>query len=680
MLLRGVLLLVQALQFAGALDLPAGSCAFEEDTCGFDSVFAFLPWILNEEGHYVYVDTSFAKQGEKAVLLSSDLQAEEWSCLRLVYQITTPPGSVSDPSQLNLYVRFEDESFDRLLWSAKEPSDSWLIASLDLPHSKKKFKVGRVQEEGALRSMRSFKTASGVKCDFEENHLCGFVNRWNPNVNWFVGGGTTRNTHSILPQDHTFRTELGHYMYVDSVYVKHFQEVAQLISPMTTAPMSGCLSFYYQLQQGNDSVFSLYTRDVTGLYEEIWKVDSPGNTAWNLAEVEFSAPYPMEVIFEVAFNGPKGGYVALDDISFSPVHCQSQTELPFTTVEIRCNFEEDLCNFYQDKEGPGWTRVKVKPNMYRAGDHTTGVGYYLLANTKFTSQPGYIGRLYGPSLPGNLQYCLRFYYAIYGFLKMSDTLAVYIFEENHVVQEKVWSVLQSPRGVWMQAEIAFKKPMPTKVVFMSLCKSFWDCGLIALDDITIQLGNCQSPERLLPPPGECTFDQDECAFTQDKRNRRSWHRGRGDTPTSYTGPKGDHTTGVGYYMYIEASHMVYGQKAHLWSQPLRGVPGKHCLTFFYHMYGAGTGLLSVYLKKEEDSKESLLWRRRGEQSISWLWALVEYTCTRQHQIIFEAIRGVSIRSDIAIDDVKFQAGPCAEMEDTNQQSSGYYEDLNDIEY
>lgn len=90
-------------------------------------------------------------------------------------------------------------------------------------------------------------------------------------------------------------------------------------------------------------------------------------------------------------------------------------------------------------------------------------GYYLLANTKFTSQPGYIGRLYGPSLPGNLQYCLRFYYAIYGFLKMSDTLAVYIFEENHMVQEKIWSVLESPRGVWMQAEITFKKPMSTKV-------------------------------------------------------------------------------------------------------------------------------------------------------------------------------------------------------------------------
>lgn len=95
----------------------------------------------------MYVDTSFAKQGEKAVLLSSDLQAEEWNCLRLVYQITAPLGSVSHPSQLNLYLRFEDESFDRLLWSTKEPSDSWLIASLDLQNSSKKFKVGGVNEE-----------------------------------------------------------------------------------------------------------------------------------------------------------------------------------------------------------------------------------------------------------------------------------------------------------------------------------------------------------------------------------------------------------------------------------------------------------------------------------------------------------------------------------------------------
>ncbi|KFO34041.1 MAM domain-containing protein 2 [Fukomys damarensis] len=204
-----------ALQLTGAHDLSAGSCAFEEGTCGFDSVFAFLPWILNEEGHYVYVDTSFAKQGEKAVLLSSELQAEEWSCLRLVYQITTSSGSLSGPSQLNLYVRYEDESFDRLLWSAEEPSDSWLIASLDLQNSSKKFKIliEGILGQGNTASIALFEikmtTGYCIECDFEENHLCGFVNRWNPNVNWFVGGGTARNSHSILPQDHTFKSELA---------------------------------------------------------------------------------------------------------------------------------------------------------------------------------------------------------------------------------------------------------------------------------------------------------------------------------------------------------------------------------------------------------------------------------------------------------------------------------------
>lgn len=84
-------------------------------------------------------------------------------------------------------------------------------------------------------------------------------------------------------------------MYVDSVYVKHFQEVAQLISPKTMAPVSGCLSFYYQLKQESSIVFTVYLRDMSGFYEEIWKTDSALNADWTLAEVDFNAPYPMEV-------------------------------------------------------------------------------------------------------------------------------------------------------------------------------------------------------------------------------------------------------------------------------------------------------------------------------------------------------------------------------------------------
>ncbi len=73
-----------------------------------------------------------------------------------------------------------------------------------------------------------------------------------------------------------------------------------------------------------------------------------------------------------------------------------------------------------------------------------------------------------------------------------------------------------------------------------------------------------------------------------------------------------------------------GQTVRLLSRPLRGSRGPQCLRFYYHMYGSGTGQLSVYLNK--DGEDMLLWQRSGEQSIAWLRATVEYQCDRQHQV------------------------------------------------
>ncbi|XP_053558490.1 MAM domain-containing protein 2 [Bombina bombina] len=682
-----LLLSLRALQLAEGAEVSLGSCNFENSTCAYKPAFTFLPWTINFEGHYISVDTSHGKVGEKAVLVSPDLQPEEWSCLRMVYQIA---GSElpSIPGKLNVLVRPEGESFDYLLWSSQEHSDSWLISSIDLRNTTKKYKIileGIIGEDimGSI-AIFELKMTTGycIECDFEENHLCGYVNSWNPNVNWFVGGGNIRNSQSILPKDHTLNNEFGHYMYVDSVYVKQFQEVAQLVSPTIITPISGCLSFYYQLQRESRNGFMVFTRDLHGSYEEIWKMDSVRPGEWNLAEIDLHVPIPVEIVFEVAFNGIQAGYIALDDISFSSEFCSGQQVPFFNAHEAGCDFEEDLCQFHQDnKDGSGWNRVKVKPNAYRIGDHTTGRGYFMLANTRLTSQLGYFGRLYGPSLPGNMQYCLRFFYALYGFSKMRDTLVVYIFEENHIVQEKIWSVPESPKGVWLRAEINIQKPMPCKAVFVSWCKSFWDCGLAAIDDVTVSIGSCQIADKLTPVPGECTFERNDCGFHQEWQRRGKWHRVRGETPTSYTGPKGDHTSGVGHYMYIEASVMVYGQKARLLSKSLHAVHGKQCLTFFYHMYGAGIGLLNVYLRTESDKySDHLLWTKRGEQSITWLKAQIEYECEKQHQIIFEAIRGISIRSDIAIDDILFKYGPCKDDDILTLHSSGYSEDVNEIDF
>lgn len=41
-----------------------------------------------------------------------------------------------------------------------------------------------------------------------------------------------------------------------------------------------------------------------------------------------------------------------------------------------------------------------------------------------------------------------------------------------------------------------RTPLPTvvpavQVVFVSTCRSFWDCGSVALDDISVSLGDCE---------------------------------------------------------------------------------------------------------------------------------------------------------------------------------------------
>jgi len=46
-------------------------------------------------------------------------------------------------------------------------------------------------------------------------------------------------------------------------------------------------------------------------------------------------------------------------------------------------------------------------------------------------------------------------------------------------------------------------------------------------------------------PGDCTFDSDLCGYTQAVNDQFDWSRIDGSTPSSFTGPTADHTTGSG---------------------------------------------------------------------------------------------------------------------------------------
>ncbi|XP_035464503.1 MAM domain-containing protein 2 isoform X2 [Scophthalmus maximus] len=662
--------------------LLPGSCNFESDTCEYTYDADFTSWTLHKDGHFVAVDAVENDEQDAdlgagdgpqrevtGVLLSPALEQGEWSCLRLVYQIT---GSGS----LEVLQRTEGKSFDRPLWSSRDPSDSWVIASMDLHNNTEPYRVvvegkpGR----GAGSSVAIFEIHISpgycLECDYEESHLCGYSNQWNANVNWYVGGGSVQLLHNGMLDDHTFNNRTGHFMYVDSIYAKTFKEVAKLVSAMTTVPMSGCLSFQYQRSEERGNLFSVFARDRLGQYQELWRAGSENQSDWTLGEwipvqADLKAPYPVQVVFEVAFNSQRGGRVAVDDISFSPEFCSTDTEPTFDPSIASCDFESGFCRYTQDQvTGSSWRRVSVKPNIFRNGDHTTGAGSFVLAHSRLSPRSGYVSRLVGPTLPGSTKFCLRFYFSLRGFNQTDQALAVFLQRQSGS-QEKIWTQGEKSRGIWIATDVTFQTSQPAKVVFLSTCHSFWDCGSVALDDISVSLGDCELTETGLssssPLPGHCDFEAGLCGYAQDKQtDAADWEWRRGPTPTSYTGPRGDHTTGLGYYLHLEASPMLPGQSVRLLSRPLRGSRGPQCLRFFYHMYGSGTGQLAVHLDK--GGEDVPLWRRGGEQSVAWLRARVEYQCDSQHQLVFEATRGSSVRSDIAIDDIVLEGGPCPEAE------------------
>uniref|UniRef100_G3Q1I5 MAM domain-containing protein n=1 Tax=Gasterosteus aculeatus aculeatus TaxID=481459 RepID=G3Q1I5_GASAC len=567
-------------------------------------------------------------------LLSPVVEQAEWSCLRLVYQI-------SGKGSLEVLQRTEGKSFDKPLWSSQASSDSWVISSMDLQNGTEPFRVviegkpGR--SAGSSVAIFEIHISSGycLECDFEGSHLCGYSNWWNANVNWYVGGGAS----PLNPRS-------GHMMYVDSIYAKTFSEVATLVSPMTTVPMSGCLSFQYQRSESSSNLFVVYARDQLGQYQELWRADretqSGAFVEWTPAQVDLKAPYSVQVVFEVSFNSARGGRVAVDDISFSPEFCSKDTEPTFDPSIASCDFEAGFCRYIQHQGVlSSWRRVSVKPNIFRNGDHTTGAGYFLLSHSQLSPRSGYVSRLMGPTLPGNMKYCLRFCYSLRGFNQTDQALAVYLQQQQQSSsQEKIWTQGENSRGFWITTDVTFQTSQPAKLVFVSTCRGFWECGVLSMS-----------------LPGHCDFEAGLCATLRTSRATTRTGRGGGDPPRPRTPAREEtHTTGLGHYLHMEASSMLPGQRVRLLSRPLRGSKGPQCLHFYYHMYGSGTGQLGIRLRT--DGAEALLWQLSGEQSIAWLRATVEYHSDSQHQIVFEATRGSSVRSDIAIDDIILEGGPC----------------------
>jgi len=133
-----------------------------------------------------------------------------------------------------------------------------------------------------------------------------------------------------------------------------------------------------------------------------------------------------------------------------------------------------------------------------------------------------------------------------------------------------------------------------------------------------------------------------------------WTQRSGSTPSSSTGPSGDHTSGSGFYMYTESSSPNYPSKTALLEGPCFNLGGTSDaqLTFWYHMFGIAMGTLSVEVS-EDCVSWTTVWSRSGAQGDLWLEANVDLSAYGGTTITirFRGLTGDDYRSDMAIDDI-----------------------------
>jgi len=136
----------------------------------------------------------------------------------------------------------------------------------------------------------------------------------------------------------------------------------------------------------------------------------------------------------------------------------------------------------------------------------------------------------------------------------------------------------------------------------------------------------------------------------------NWHTQSGHTAGSGTGPSFDHTTGGGYYVYVQAiGHS--NDLAILETPPIDLATNRQpALDFWYHMYGSQMGTLSLdILDVTTDSLHADVWSLSGDQNDMWHNTQIDLSVFTNDRIIlqFNALCGNGRRSDIAIDDVAF---------------------------
>uniref|UniRef100_G3PY20 MAM domain-containing protein n=2 Tax=Gasterosteus aculeatus aculeatus TaxID=481459 RepID=G3PY20_GASAC len=369
-------------------------------------------------------------------------------------------------------------------------------------------------------------------------------------------------------------------------------------------------------------------------------------------------------------------------------------------VVERCSFEQGLC-FWEKNEvdtaAVGWTHHRGQEAWPKHGpprDHTynSDAGHYAVPGNLIENSE--TSETLSKTLLPSSNCTVRFFY--FGL----DDVTARLTARSRMLRSGsgdalLWCWENSQSFSWRRAEVTFSSSVNSKIVFRYE-RGDGLGGLVALDDVsfsreclfdpdnnklpdpsttsappTSATAPCQdgeflcwrSPDKVCIPAalrcdyhpdcpqaededgcGGCTFERDQCEWTDTSDGHGRWQRQRASNDTE---PPTDHTAGTGYYMRVNLSRESTQTEARLQSPPL-APSSLYCqILFHFHISEASSGSLRV-LMQQADGSEAILWTRSHNTGADWTPERVPVGRHQQpYQVWFSALNAA------AVDDISF---------------------------
>ncbi|XP_075219109.1 MAM and LDL-receptor class A domain-containing protein 1-like isoform X2 [Lycorma delicatula] len=554
--------------------------------------------------------------------------------------------------------------------------------------------------------IRSKRQETAELCDFgSETDLsfCEWTNRNGSTSRWELGAGTLSNWLGGPTKDAsgTEDADKGGYIFfetsllaapvlrVDDITIREGQNAYIESNILETTGAEGkCVGFNFAIDGLSASGLRVILQPINkdkkpeSFFRVLWGTKDPTNKMWMKSEVLYTYNKYHKIVFE---GIPKElpdpyrkyrGYVAVDNIVLKPgSECKGH-----------CTFEGPLfCGWTNDENDDfDWSlgRGSRNPSTGPATDRSSFIyggmeGGYAFIDSSYPRRPGDVAKLSsmefdqtGPDTP----LCMRFWTHMYG--NGIGTLSVVISDTRERTEREIWSLSGEAGNAWYQAEVPVSSSNSFRIVLVGRVGRN-NLGDIAVDDVSLTPGSCPTaPQIAAPGSGDCTFEVDECGWSNVMSRERlddiDWERTSGQSLRTTTH---DHTLGSekGYLMTLARSTVQRpGSRAWFTSRDLKPVTGPRCLSFWFLMNepfientGPSLGALTIYVKSTEKEATTMkpVWRLYNHQGPEWMYAQASIKHPTD-LIIIEGIWGSSRANGfIGFDDITFFGGSCTTIPD-----------------